>query len=128
MRILRSAIDGRAVAELGSGGIDVAAMRDHARQAGGPALRALTFHQRAGLLKALAQHLNERRDALYELSYDTGATKPDAMIDIDGGIGTLFVYASKAGANCPTIPSLSSRAPSSSARPAPFSGATSPHP
>lgn len=94
-RPLKSAIDGRVVAELGSEGLDVAAMREHARRTGGPALRALTFHQRAGLLKALAQYLNERRDTLYELSYDTGATKSDAMIDIDGGIGTLFVYASK---------------------------------
>ncbi len=70
-------------------------MAHHARTVGGPALRALTFHQRAHLLKAVAQYLNERRDALYELSFDTGATKADSMIDIDGGIATMFVYASK---------------------------------
>ncbi|MCV0397495.1 MAG: phenylacetic acid degradation bifunctional protein PaaZ [Rhizobiaceae bacterium] len=92
---LKSAIDGRVVAELGSGALDFQAMAEHARGAGGPALRAMTFHQRAGMLKALAQYLNERKDALYELSYDTGATKPDSMIDIDGGIGTLFAYSSK---------------------------------
>ncbi|MCR4269311.1 phenylacetic acid degradation bifunctional protein PaaZ [Nitratireductor sp. ZSWI3] len=97
---LRSAIDGRVVAEIG-GRLDFAAMADHARRVGGPALRAMTFHDRAFALKALAQHLNERREALYELSYETGATKPDSMIDIDGGIGTLFVYSSKARRELP---------------------------
>ncbi|QDY99367.1 phenylacetic acid degradation bifunctional protein PaaZ [Nitratireductor mangrovi] len=91
---LKSAIDGRVIAELGAR-LDFAAMLDHARKVGGPALRAMTFHERAAALKAVAQYLNERRDALYELSYDTGATKPDSMIDIDGGIGTLFVFSSK---------------------------------
>ena len=70
-------------------------MANHAREVGGHVLRRTTFHERAALLKALAQYLNERRETLYELSYDTGATKADAMIDIDGGISTLFVYASK---------------------------------
>ncbi len=92
---LASAVTGEPVAHIGGGGLDFAAMAAHARTVGGPALRALTFHQRAALLKALAQHLNERREPLYELSYDTGATKADSMIDIDGGIGTLFAYASK---------------------------------
>lgn len=91
---LKSAVDGRVVARLGAE-LDFAAMTAHARSVGGPALRAMTFHQRAAMLKGLAQYLNERREALYELSYDTGATKTDSMIDIDGGIGTLFVYASK---------------------------------
>jgi len=93
--MLRSAVTGQPVAEIGAGALDFAAMADHARKVGGPALRAMTFHQRAAMLKALAQYLNERREPLYELSYDTGATKPDSMIDIDGGISTLFVYASK---------------------------------
>ena len=92
---LRSAVTGEAIAEIGSGGLDYAGMTEHARRTGGPALRAMTFHQRAAMLKALAQYLTERRDPLYELSYDTGATKADSMIDIDGGIGTLFAYSSK---------------------------------
>ncbi|UUP16201.1 phenylacetic acid degradation bifunctional protein PaaZ [Nitratireductor thuwali] len=91
---LKSAVDGRVVARIG-GRLDYAAMADHARNVGGPALRAATFHDRAHILKALAQYLNERREALYELSYDTGATKADSLIDIDGGIGTLFVFSSK---------------------------------
>ncbi|MCO6392200.1 phenylacetic acid degradation bifunctional protein PaaZ [Aliihoeflea aestuarii] len=92
---LKSAVTGEVVAEIGSGALDFGAMAHHARNAGGPALRAMSFHQRAHLLKALAQYLNDRREALYELSYETGATKADSMIDIDGGIATLFVYASK---------------------------------
>ncbi|MET0169127.1 MAG: phenylacetic acid degradation bifunctional protein PaaZ [Aliihoeflea sp.] len=92
---LKSAVSGEIIAELGSGALDFAAVAHHARDVGGPALREMTFHQRAHLLKALAQHLNDRREALYELSYETGATKADSMIDIDGGIATLFVYASK---------------------------------
>ncbi|SFI94091.1 phenylacetic acid degradation bifunctional protein PaaZ [Aerobium aerolatum] len=92
---LRSAITGKSFAQLGKYDLDFPAMANHARTVGGPALRALTFHQRAAKLKALAQYLNERREPLYELSYETGATKSDSMIDIDGGIATLFVYASK---------------------------------
>jgi oxepin-CoA hydrolase/3-oxo-5,6-dehydrosuberyl-CoA semialdehyde dehydrogenase len=94
-KMLKSAVTGEPIAELGSAGLDFAGMAEHARAIGGPALRKLTFHERAARLKALAQYLNERREPLYELSYDTGATRADSMIDIDGGIGTLFVYASK---------------------------------
>jgi oxepin-CoA hydrolase/3-oxo-5,6-dehydrosuberyl-CoA semialdehyde dehydrogenase len=92
---LKSAVTGETIAEIGSGDLDFAAMASHCRMVGGPALRALTFHQRAHLLKAVAQYLNERRDALYDLSFETGATKADSMIDIDGGIATMFVYSSK---------------------------------
>ena len=56
----------------------------HARKVGGAALRALTFHQRADLLKRLAAHLTAHKDQLYKLSYDTGATLSDSRIDIDG--------------------------------------------
>ncbi len=92
---IRSAVTGAVVAEVGSGGITMAEVLDHARRVGGPALRRLTFHQRAEMLKRLATYLNERRDGLYALSHQTGATRSDNLIDIDGGIGTLFVYASK---------------------------------
>ncbi len=91
---LKSAISGQPIAEIGAE-LDFAAMADHARKVGGPALRKMTFHERAHRLKALAQYLNERREPLYELSYETGATRADSMIDIDGGIGTLFVFSSK---------------------------------
>ena len=92
---IASAIDGRVVALVSSEGLDVGAMVRHARNVGGAALRAMTFHQRAELLKKLGAHLTAHKDALYKLSYDTGATLNDSRIDVDGGIGTLFVYASK---------------------------------
>jgi oxepin-CoA hydrolase/3-oxo-5,6-dehydrosuberyl-CoA semialdehyde dehydrogenase len=97
-----SAIDGRIVARSSSAGVDFAAMVRHAREAGGPKLRRLTFHERADILKALALHLSERKEALYTLAFDTGATRRDSLIDIDGGIGTLFAYASRGRRELPS--------------------------
>lgn len=94
-RPLLDATTGDEVARVSSNGLDVAAMVAYAREVGGPALRALTFHERAGILKALAKHLGAAKDPLYDLSARAGATRRDAAIDVDGGIGTLFSYASK---------------------------------
>ncbi|MDC7788322.1 phenylacetic acid degradation bifunctional protein PaaZ [Rhodoplanes sp. TEM] len=90
-----SAIDGRIVARASSDGVDFSAAVRFSREVGGPALRALTFHERADRLKALAAFLSERKEQLYTLSADTGATRRDNFFDIDGGIGTLFAYASR---------------------------------
>jgi oxepin-CoA hydrolase / 3-oxo-5,6-dehydrosuberyl-CoA semialdehyde dehydrogenase len=92
---LLDAATGEEVARVSATGVDLGAMTDHARGVGGPAIRALTFHERAGLLKAVAKHLTEVKDELYAVSYRTGATKRDSMVDIDGGIGTVFSIASK---------------------------------
>jgi oxepin-CoA hydrolase/3-oxo-5,6-dehydrosuberyl-CoA semialdehyde dehydrogenase len=92
---LHHAVTGAKIAEASSEGLDFKAMAAFARSVGGPALRRLTFHERALMLKALAKYLTDRKDALYPISTATGATKADSWIDIDGGIGTLFVYASK---------------------------------
>ncbi|HTX23453.1 MAG TPA: phenylacetic acid degradation bifunctional protein PaaZ [Steroidobacteraceae bacterium] len=92
---LKDATTGEVVAEASSEGIDGRAILEHARRVGGPALRRLTFHQRAALLKALARRLTEQKEEFYALSFATGATRGDSGVDIDGGIGTLFVYASK---------------------------------
>ena len=89
------AVTGEEVARVSSHGLDHAALVAHAREVGGPAVRRLTFHERAGLLKALAKHLGEHKDELYALSRRTGATTRDSLVDVDGGIGTLFSYASK---------------------------------
>lgn len=94
-RHIESAITGAPIARSGNTSLDMQEMLTHARGTGSRALRKLTFHDRARLLKALAAYLTDRKDPLYELSYDTGATKADSWIDIDGGIGTMFVYASK---------------------------------
>ena len=92
---LRDATTGEVIANASSDGVDFGAALEHARDVGGPSLRKLTFHERAALLKALAKMLTERKDEFYRLSYATGATKSDSWIDIDGGISTVFVYASK---------------------------------
>ncbi|WP_315836009.1 phenylacetic acid degradation bifunctional protein PaaZ [Bradyrhizobium prioriisuperbiae] len=92
---IRSAVTGDVVAQASGGGLDMAEILRYARTIGGANLRKLTFHQRADLLKKLAQHLTERKDELYKLSFQTGATRTDNLIDVDGGIGTLFVYAGK---------------------------------
>ena len=94
-RNIASAITGEVIASAGNDALDVQAMLDYARTVGGANLRKLTFHDRARMLKALAGHLNQHKQALYDLSFDTGATQSDHMIDIDGGIGTMFVFASK---------------------------------
>ncbi|PXY31070.1 phenylacetic acid degradation bifunctional protein PaaZ [Prauserella muralis] len=92
---LHDAATGEEVARISSEGIDMGAALEYGRRVGGPALRELTFHQRASLLKALASHLREHRDELYALSARTGATLGDSKFDVDGGIGVLFAYASK---------------------------------
>ena len=92
---LPSAIDGSPVALTGSGGLDFAGMLDHARTVGGPALRKLTFHERARMLKALGLAIMARKEELYALNYATGATRKDGWIDIEGGAGTLFSFSSK---------------------------------
>src|SRR3954453_13452253 len=90
-----SAIDGSPVAMTGSNGLDFRAMLTHARTVGGPALRKLTFHERARMIKALAQAIMARKEELYELNYLTGATRKDGWIDMEGGAGTLFSFSSK---------------------------------
>src|SRR5882757_10571159 len=99
--VMRDATTGETVGEVSSAGIDFAAVLEHAREVGGPALRAMTFHERAALLKAFAKHLSELKEEFYALSLRTGATRNDSWVDIDGGIGTVFAFAGKAGRELP---------------------------
>lgn len=94
-KALMSAVDGRAIASISSDGIDFAAMLDYARHVGGAKLLRFTFHERALMLKDLAKYLAEHKKDFYALSTETGATRSDSWIDIDGGISTLFVYSGK---------------------------------
>lgn len=89
---VRNAITGEPVGSVSSAGIDFAEVRRHGREIGGPALRKLTIHDRANMLKALAKHLLGHKDEFYEISAKTGATKADSWIDIEGGIGTVFSF------------------------------------
>jgi oxepin-CoA hydrolase/3-oxo-5,6-dehydrosuberyl-CoA semialdehyde dehydrogenase len=100
-RPVLDAVTGEEVARVSSDGIDLGAALAYGRGTGGPALRALTFHQRAGLLKSLGQLLREHRPELYALSARTGATLADARFDVDGGIGVLLSYASRARRELP---------------------------
>lgn len=100
--VVSDAVTGQEIARLSTAGIDMAAALDYGRTVGGPALRTLTFHQRAALLKALASYLREHREELYALSARSGATKGDSMFDVDGGFGVLFSYASKGRRELPS--------------------------
>jgi oxepin-CoA hydrolase/3-oxo-5,6-dehydrosuberyl-CoA semialdehyde dehydrogenase len=100
-RPVLDAVTGDEVASVSSEGVDMAAALDYGRSTGGPALRELTFHQRAALLRSLGSLLREHREELYALSARTGATLADAKFDVDGGIGVLFSYASKARRELP---------------------------
>ena len=92
---VHSAVTGDVVALASSGGFDMREILFYGRTVGGRNLRQLTFHQRAALLKKLAEHLGKHKEQLYKLSFQTGTTRTDAMIDVDGGIGTLLAYAGK---------------------------------
>ncbi|WP_045729329.1 phenylacetic acid degradation bifunctional protein PaaZ [Pseudarthrobacter chlorophenolicus] len=92
---VRDASTGELLAKVSTEGLDLAAAVEFGRTTGQAELGKLTFHQRALKLKELAQYLNARREHFYGFSYQTGATKIDSMVDIDGGIGVLFTFGSK---------------------------------
>ena len=99
---LVDAATGAEVARLSTAPVPAADALAHARSTAGPAIRELTFHQRAASIKALALHLMENaKDELYELSYATGSTARDSAIDVDGGFGTMLGIASKARRDLP---------------------------
>lgn len=91
---LFNAITGDVVATASSKGLDFARMCEYARTVGGPKLRKMTFQQRGLMLKALALHLQSKKEEFYKVSWATGATRSDSWVDIEGGIGNLFTYAS----------------------------------
>ncbi len=91
---LFNAITGDVVATASSKGLDFAKMLDYARTVGGPKLRKMTFQERGLMLKALAIHLLSKKEEFYKISWATGATRIDSWVDIEGGIGNLFTYAS----------------------------------
>ena len=91
---LYNAVTGESIGYASTGGIDYAAILEYARKKGNPALRKMTFHERGLMLKALALHLQKHLVKFYAISYQTGATKADSWIDIEGGIGNLFANAS----------------------------------
>jgi oxepin-CoA hydrolase / 3-oxo-5,6-dehydrosuberyl-CoA semialdehyde dehydrogenase len=99
---LHSAIDGALIYHTHAERIDFAEALAYARGTGVPALMALNFQTRAARLKALALYLMEHKEELYAISRLSGATRPDSWIDIEGGIGTLFAYASMGSRELPS--------------------------
>ncbi len=93
-QVLYNAINGETIATASSKGLDFGEMLNYSRTVGGPALRKLTFQERGRMLKALALHLQSKKEMFYKLSWATGATRTDSWVDIEGGIGNLFTYAS----------------------------------
>ena len=91
---LRSAVNGDIIGYASTNGLDYSQILEYARSKGNGALRKMTFHERGRMLKALATHLQKHLPKFYSISYKTGATKGDSWIDIEGGIGNLFSYAS----------------------------------
>ncbi|GAA3533051.1 phenylacetic acid degradation bifunctional protein PaaZ [Zobellella aerophila] len=92
-RLVRHAVTGESLYEVTSAGLDMTAMLAYAGQ-GGKQLAAMSFHQRALMLKNLAGHLAAQKEDFYALSAATGATRKDSWIDIEGGFATLFTYSS----------------------------------
>jgi len=103
---LLDAATGAEVALIDASGLDMKRALNHGREAGGPALRKLSFHERALMLKALGQALMEAKEEFYALSTATGATRTDSWIDIEGGVGTLLSYASKGRRELPNTRTL----------------------
>ncbi len=93
-QLLYNAVTGDAIGNASTKGLDFASILHYARTKGNPALRKMSFHERGMMLRALAFHLREHLDEFYRISYQTGATKADSWVDIEGGIGNLFSYAS----------------------------------
>ena len=91
---LFNSISGNQIGTASSKGLDFAEMMNYARKTGGPALRKMTFQERGLMLKSLALHLHSVKNKFYAVSAETGATKIDSWIDIEGGIGNVFANAS----------------------------------
>jgi oxepin-CoA hydrolase/3-oxo-5,6-dehydrosuberyl-CoA semialdehyde dehydrogenase len=93
-QLLYNAVTNDVIAAASTKGLDFQSILEYGRKKGGPALRKMTFHERGRMLRALAMHLRNHLETFYAISYQTGATKADSWIDIEGGIGNLFSYAS----------------------------------
>ena len=91
---LYNAVTGDVIGAASTKGLDFKSITEYARKVGNPALRKMTFHARGNMLKALALHLRNHLDKFYAISYQSGATKADSWVDIEGGIGNLFANAS----------------------------------
>lgn len=87
-------VTGAALARASSAGLDLSAAFAFARGQGGRALRTLAYGKRAGLLAEIVKTLKANRDAYIEIAVaNSGTTRADSAIDVDGSIYTLGQYA-----------------------------------
>jgi oxepin-CoA hydrolase / 3-oxo-5,6-dehydrosuberyl-CoA semialdehyde dehydrogenase len=93
-QLLYNAVTADIIGAASTKGVDFKSVTEYARTVGNPALRKMTFHARGNMLKALALYLRNHLDKFYTISYQSGATKADGWVDIEGGIGNLFANAS----------------------------------
>ena len=91
---LFNAVSGELIHHASTSGLDFDAILKYGRTKGGEVIRKMTFQERGNMLKKLALHLTKNKDKFYDISYQTGATKADSWIDIEGGFGNLFANAS----------------------------------
>ena len=88
------ALSGELISTASSEGLDFAQILEYGRKKGSPVLRRMTFPERGRMLKALALYLLDRKEHYYQVSHQTGATRADSWVDIEGGIGNLFAFSS----------------------------------
>ncbi len=119
---LLSAVTGEPVAKLIEADLDYKSICEYARNIGGPLLREMTIHERAFKIKFLAQYLLDQKDKYYQISTQTGATKRDSWIDIEGGIITAFGLSSQARRNLSDLPWHVEGAPVTLSRKGTFTG------
>jgi oxepin-CoA hydrolase/3-oxo-5,6-dehydrosuberyl-CoA semialdehyde dehydrogenase len=93
-QLLHDASNGEIIASASSEGLDFDAMFCFSRSKGNASLRKMTFQERGNMLRALAKHLQSKKEVFYNISYATGATYRDSVMDIDGGIRNMQAYAS----------------------------------
>lgn len=119
---LLNASTGEVVALIDASGLDHAAALEYGREKGGRALRDMTVHQRALMLKEIGLKLLEMKEDFYAESLWTGATRADGWVDIEGGIGTLLTLASKARRELPNAKIIPDGAVEPLSKDASFSG------
>jgi 3,4-dehydroadipyl-CoA semialdehyde dehydrogenase len=120
--ILINPSTGQPLASATANGLNLEKAFAYARNVGGPELRKMGYAQRAELLGKIAEVLSSQRDRWFQIAREnSGNTKADAAIDVDGSIGTLKYFA-RAGAKLGNSNLLADGTPLRLAKDANFQG------
>lgn len=96
---LTDPVTGEDLVRVSSEGLDLEGAFRFAREEGGRALKELTYAQRAEALGAIAKLFTSKRDDYYAISTaNSGTTKPDTAVDVDGAGYTLSYFAKQGAA------------------------------